>query len=207
MEKLLAFLKLTALGGLLVLLPLLLFILMMKEMVGLVVGLVVGLATPIAGLFPAGIFKDSTLSVPLALALLAGTSLLIGLAMKSNTARKFGQWMEDRTIKKLAIYQFVKTLVSGLVGTEDNTKFKPALFDTQTGSQEIIYLIEDLGNGEVTALFPIAPTGFAGPVKIIPKDRIIPLDASLGEVNLVFNHMGLGLGRLLKKDGRQKNET
>ena len=100
------------------------------------------------------------------------------------------------------IYQFIKNLVSDLVGAGKNANFKPALFDTQNGQQEIIYLIEDLGNGEFTALFPMAPTGFAGPVKIITKDRIIPLEASLGEVNLVMNHMGLGAGRLLKKDSQ-----
>lgn len=31
-----------------------------------------------------------------------------------------------------------------------------------------------------------------GLVKIIQKDRIIPIPAGLGQVNLVLNHMGLG---------------
>ena len=108
--------------------------------------------------------------------------------------------------KNLPIYQFVKTLVSGLLGAGENVNFKPALFDTQTGIKEIIYLIEDLGNGEFTALFPLAPTGFAGPVRIITQDRIIPMEASLGEVNLVLNHMGLGAGRLLKTDNQSNNK-
>ncbi len=202
MKNLLSFLKLTAQGGLLVLLPFLLFILMMKEMVGLVVGL----ASPITGLFPAGTFDDPQHPVILAVALLVGTSLLIGLAMKSNAAINLGKRIEEKTIKNHPIYQFVKTLVSGLMGAEKNAKFNPALFDTQNGQREIIYLIEDLGNDEFAALFPTAPTGFAGPVKIITTDRIIPMDASLGDVNLVLNHMGLGAGRLLKKDSQSNNE-
>jgi len=63
-------------------------------------------------------------------------------------------------------------------------------------------LVEDLGNGKFTALFPIAPAGFSGPIRIITKDRIIPLKASLGEVSLVINHMGLGAGRLLENNSR-----
>jgi hypothetical protein len=54
MKNLLIFLKLTAQGGLLVLMPFLLFILLLKEMVELVVGL----ATPIADLFRVDTFED-----------------------------------------------------------------------------------------------------------------------------------------------------
>ncbi len=38
-----------------------------------------------------------------------------------------------------------------------------------------------------------------GLVKIIQKDRIIPIQAGLGQVNLLLNHMGLGTGSLLEK--------
>jgi uncharacterized membrane protein len=201
MKNLLTFFKLTAQGGLLVLLPVLLFILLIKEMVSLVVGL----ATPIAGFFLGGA-ENPQYPLALAVVVLVSTSFVIGIAMKSSAAKKLGGWAEEKTIKNLSIYQFVKTLVSGLLGAGENVNFKPALFDTQTGIKEIIYLIEDLGNGEFVALFPVAPTGFAGPVRIIHKDRIIPLEASLGEVNLVLNHMGMGASQLLKTNRHRNND-
>jgi uncharacterized membrane protein len=194
MKNLLTFFKLAALGGLLVLLPILLFILLLTE----IVQMVVGLATPITGLFPAGTFDDPKYPVALAVFLLFGASLLIGMVMKSNAATRLGNWIQEKTLEKLPIYRFVKTLVSGLVGAEKKGSFKPALFDAGNGQREIVYLVEDLGGGGFTALFPHAPTGFAGQVKIVAKDRIAPLDASLGDVSLVMNHMGLGAGRLLK---------
>ena len=196
MKNLLTFLKPTALGGLLVLLPVLLFILLLME----IVQLVVGLAMPIASLFPAGTFDDPKHPVVLAVILLAGTSLLIGIAMQSSAAQRLGNWIQEKTLNKLPIYRFVKTLVSGLVGAEKTGSFKPALFDAGNGQREIVYLVEDLGDGGFTALFPHAPTGFAGPVKIVAKERIKFLKASLGDVNLVMNHMGLGAGRLLKTE-------
>ena len=194
MKNLLLFFKLTALGGLLVLLPILLFILLFME----IVQLVVGLATPIAGLFPAGTFDDPKHPLALAVILLLGASLLIGVVMKSNAATRLGNWIQAKTLDKLPIYRFVKALVSGLVGAEKAASFKPALFDAGNGQREIVYLVEDLGDGEFTTLFPHAPSGFAGQVKIVAKDRIAALDASLGDVSLVMNHMGLGAGRLLK---------
>ena len=200
MKNLLSFLKLAAQGGLLVLLPILLFILLLTE----IVQMVVGLATPIADLFPAGTFDDPKYPVALAVILLFGASLLIGIVMKSNAATRLGNWIQEKTLDKLPIYRFVKTLVAGLVGAEKTGSFKPALFDAGNGQREIVYLVEDLGDGDFTALFPHAPTGFAGQVKIVAKDRITPLDASLGDVSLVFNHMGLGAGRLLKPVGWQE---
>jgi hypothetical protein len=62
MKKFTAFTGLCALEGLLVLLPILLFILLLME----IVSLVVGLATPIADLFPAGTFDDPEHPVALA---------------------------------------------------------------------------------------------------------------------------------------------
>ncbi|MBC2711784.1 MAG: hypothetical protein HGJ94_12595 [Desulfosarcina sp.] len=119
--------------------------------------------------------------------------------MKSKAAKGLGNWIEEKTIAKLPIYRFVKDLVSGLVGAEKAASFKPALFDAGNGQREIVYVVEDLGNEGLTVLFPHAPTGFAGPVKIVPKARIAPLDASLGDMSLVLSHMGLGAGRLLKR--------
>lgn len=196
MKNLLSFFKLAAQGGLLVLLPILLFVLLLME----IIELVVGLATPIAGLFPAGTFDDMQHPVLLAVILLTGASLLIGIAMKSSAAKQFGNWVEEKTVAKLPLFRFVKSLVAGLIGAEKSASFKPALLDAGNHQQEIIYVVEDLGNGDVIALFPRAPTGFAGPVKIVPKDRVTPLDASLGDVSLVLNHMGLGAGKLLNTE-------
>jgi uncharacterized membrane protein len=193
MKNFLSFMKLAAQGGLLVLLPILLFILLLTE----IVQMVVGLATPIADLFPA-IFDDPKYPVALAVILLFGASLVIGIVMKSNAATRLGNWIQEKTLDKLPIYRFVKTLVAGLVGAEKTGSFKPALFDAGNGQREIVYVVEDIGDGDFTTLFPHAPTGFAGQVKIVAKDRITPLDASLGDVSLVMNHMGLGAGRLLK---------
>jgi hypothetical protein len=43
-------------------------------------------------------------------------------------------------------------------------------------------------------------TECSGPVGVITQDPIISLEASLGDVSLVLSHMGLGTGKLLKKE-------
>jgi len=103
MKNFLLFMKLAAQGGLLVLLPILLFILLLTE----IVQMVVGLATPIADLFPA-IFDDPKYPVALAVILLFGASLVIGIVMKSNGATRLGNWIQEKTLDKLPIYRSSK---------------------------------------------------------------------------------------------------
>ena len=92
---------------------------------------------------------------------------------------------------------------ASLIGAEEAASFQPALLDVGYGQREIVYVVEDLGNSDLIVLCPHAPSGFAGPLKISHADHITPLEASLGEVSLVFNHMGLGAGRLLKTKGSE----
>ncbi len=189
-----AFLTTIFKGGFLILLPLLLFFMLLTE----IIQMVVGLATPLADLFPAGLFDDPQYPVALAIILLLAVSFVIGLAMKSQAAGRLGKWVEQKTVGKLPIYRFVKNLVEGLLGAEDKASFKPGLIESGEGQREFCYIVEDHGDGELTILIPWAPAGFAGAVKIVPKSTVQALDATLGDASLVMNHLGLGACKLIK---------
>lgn len=189
-----AFLTTIFKGGFLILLPLLLFFMLLTE----IIDMIIGLATPLADLFPAGLFDDPQYPVALALILLLAASFVIGLAMKSNTAIRMGNWVEEKTVGKLPIYRFVKNLVEGLLGAEDKASFKPALIECGEGQREFCYIVEDHGDGELTILVPWAPAAFAGSVKIVKKSQVQELDEGLGDASLVLNHLGLGACKLIK---------
>ena len=78
--------------------------------------------------------------------------------------------------------------------------FRPAVLHSPDGGREIVYVIEDHGDGQVTLLIPWAPASFAGTVKIMGSDRIEMLDASLGETSRVLSQWGVGVRDLLGKD-------
>ena len=199
MKGILTLIKVMLQGGLLVLLPILLFVLILIE----IVELLVLLAKPIADLLPHGTFDDAKFVGLIAVVLLVGVSLLIGIFMQSKLARRWGNWFEEKTFGRLPVYKFVKSLIRGLIGAEkDDEKFKPALLLSQDGQKDICYIVEDHEDGDLTVLIPWAPTAFAGSVKIVKKDSIQPLDADLSEVSLVLNHLGLGGGKILGKKKR-----
>ena len=196
MKKLLEFFKTSLLGGLFVLLPLVLFYLLLAEMLELIVAM----ATPIADLFPKGTFDKVKAPVVIAIMLIAGASFVFGLALRSENLRRFGLWIERTLIGRLPLYGAVKSLSRGLAGAKEDNVFQPAVLTSANSEKEIVYVIEDHGNGQVTVLVPWAPAAFAGSVKIISGDRIEMLGASLGDTSRVLSHWGVGARDLLGKD-------
>ena len=196
MKNVLEFLKTLVVGGLFVLLPLLVLYMLLAELLQLVVEL----ATPIADLFPQGTFDKINAPVLLALILIVGVSFVLGLALRSMTLRRLGLWIERSMIGRLPMYNAVKSLSRGLVGAKEEGVFRPAVLNSPDGSREIVYMIEDHGDGQVTILIPWAPASFAGPVKIMDNDRIEMLDASLGDTSRALSQWGVGVRDLLGKD-------
>jgi len=195
MNKIVEFLKTSLSGGILVLLPLVMLYLLLDQ----IIEILIVLATPIADLFPSGFFDNLPLPGVIALVLLVGASFLFGLALRSDTLRRFGHWLERALLGKLPLYKAVKSLSRGLIGAKEDGVFKPALMHSGDGEREIVYLIEEDGKGQVTVLVPWAPASFAGSLKIMSRDRIELLDSNLGDTSRVLSHWGVGTFALLEK--------
>lgn len=195
MKQLLEFLKTTALGGLFVLLPILLFYLLTAE----ALELIVALAGPIADLFPEGTFDKIKHPVAMGLILIVGVSFMIGLALRSENGRRLGRWIERTVLGRLPSYDALKNLTTGFAAVRKEGAFKTGVLTHPGGEREIVYIIEDHGNGQLTVLLPWAPTAFSGSVKVVGRDRIEVLDANLGDVLRVLSQWGVGVRDLLDK--------
>ena len=194
MKKLAELLKTTVLGGLFVILPVLLLYLFLAE----AVDLIIMVATPIADLFPAGTFDDLEFPGVIALLLILGVSFLFGLLVRSRAGRSSKLWTERVLLGRLPGYKAIKHLTTGFLEAEEKG-VRTAVLTNSEDEREIVYLIEDHGDGEVTVLQPWAPAAFAGSVKIVSRERIKILDRSLGDVSMVMSHWGVGIPDLLDK--------
>lgn len=195
MKGTMEFLKTTALGGLLVVLPLMVFYLLVSELLDLVVAL----AMPLVALFPDNYFARLNAPLFVALLLILGASFLFGLALRSQTLTRFGHWIDHTLLEKLPMYGPVKRLSRGLAGAKEERAFGVALLRHQEGFGELVYVIEENRRGMTTVLVPMAPTGFNGPLKLVPSDSLVPLDASLGDASQVMAHWGVGLQDIAEK--------
>ena len=189
MRGLIGFLKTTASGGLFVLLPVLLLYLLLAE----ALELVVALATPITELFPKGTFDEVRFPVIIALVLIVGASFLIGLALRSTTARRLGLSIERTVLARLPMYDVFKRLTRGFSAEGQSDSFKPAMLISQTGDRELAYVVEDHDEGNVSILLPLAPTAFASPLKIVKREQVEILDVNLGEFTKIVSQWGVGV--------------
>jgi uncharacterized membrane protein len=195
MKNVVGFLKTTILGGLFVLLPLFLLYFMLAE----IVGLVIALASPIIELLPPKAFDQQHERVLFAMFIIIIASFLIGLFSRSAFGRRLGHWLEDSTLSHIPTYDVFKKLTQGFADLSDNT-FKPALFESLNGVQDLVYLVEDNGKDRVTILMPSAPTAFTGPVKIVDRNRVIPLDVNLANYTAILGRWGVGSSKLKAKE-------
>ena len=195
MKNLLIFLKTTILGGLFVLLPVILIYLALSETLE-VLELI---AAPIADLFFPGHFDDAEFTIPIALALLIGLSFILGLIMLSNTGRRVNDWIERIILGRIPGYNAIKNLITGFASSQQESSFKPALLKSSDGGKEFVYIVEDHGDGNCTIMQPWTPTPFAGSIKIVAKDRVEPLNISMGKLTEVLSQWGVGSKDILSE--------
>jgi len=193
MKKIIEFLKTTILGGLFVLLPIILLFLALNE----VMGVLVAMATPFADLFFPGRFDETKFPVLVAILLLIGFSFILGLVMLSDTSRRFGNWIERIILGRLPAYNAIKSLTAGFANSQEESSFKPALLKAASGEKDLVYIVEDHGDGNLTVMLPWAPTPFAGIIKIVPKERVEPLSVSLTKMTEALSQWGIGTKNLI----------
>ena len=160
--------------------------------------MIVGVATPIADLIlPESVIDAINAPFVLAALLLLGASLFLGLAAKTQLARRAGRALERNTLERLPVYAALKGIAQGFLGSKSRARFEPVLVTYGDGSAVIGYWVEDLDDDRVVVLEPWAPTPFAGSVKIVPRNRVRRLDAGLGAMTGVLSRWGVGTRSIL----------
>jgi uncharacterized membrane protein len=187
------FLKSAVVNGLVILIPLILVFLAIKE----IIGLMINVATPIADMFPAGTFDNVRETEILAALLILGTAFILGLLSKIRAGRAIGRGIERYSLNKVPMYRMLKSLVGAFLNLENEDSFKPAFIKNSSGDMEPCYVIEDRGRPRVVVLVPWAPTAFAGSVRLVTRESIQYLPVTLDEFSLSLTHLGIGLSELL----------
>ncbi len=190
------FLKSALVNGLAMLLPVVLVFLAIKE----IFELLVNIATPIADLFPLGTFDHVKETEIIAVLLIAGLAIFLGILSKLKAGQVLGHSIEKHTLFKIPMYRMLKSLVGAFLNLESEESFKPALLENDSGDMEPAYIIEDRGRPRVVVLIPWAPTAFAGSVKLVNRERVHHLDVTLDEFSLSLTHLGTGMSELLPEE-------
>lgn len=180
--------------GLVILIPLVLLWITIRELAQLLVAF----AEPIADLMPAGTFdwvRNPELVAPVLIMLIA---FLLGAMAAVPAVRKAGASLEQNTVGHLPLYRMIKTFVTAFLELEDASSFRPALIVDDEGGAEPCYIIEDSeGEGNVVVLVPWSPASFAGSVRLVPSQRIRHLNLNFDQFSLSLANFGLGMSSIV----------
>ena len=190
------FVKNALFGGLGVLLPILLLIIVLKEFVELLIGL----ATPIADLLPKEMIESFPEIEVLAVLLIVAAALVLGLLSMIPMVRAAGEVFERRILSKVPVYLPIKGLLQALLGSDQAEKFQPAFIRNEDASLEPCYIVEDVGRHRLFVLVPWTPASFAGSLKLVPRERVHPIHLTFDEFSLAIGHFGVGLADSLPED-------
>ena len=190
-----SFLKTALVRGLVVLIPLVLVYLTLRELFEAMVAL----ATPIADLFPTGWIRKDDPEKLIAVVLIILAALVLGVIWSAGPTRRAVEWLESRSLDHVPLYRIMKSLVGALLDLEEEESFKPASWRHDDGSLEPIFVIGEHGPDMYVVMQPWTPTPFAGSVKVVPRDQVDLVPVTLDEYSLALTHFGLGLSEVLQK--------
>src|SRR5271166_1418408 len=160
------FTKTTLIGGILIILPIYVSILLLAKAIGGLMALV----APIAAGIPASAGIREVLSV-IALAVVC---FITGLIVRTGPGLRAKNAFEGAVISKLPGYTLLRGLTGRLAGQVDEPTFAPALVEIEEALVPAL-IIEELEDGSYTVLVPSVPTPMAGALYILPRERVHPV--------------------------------
>jgi uncharacterized membrane protein len=190
MKALIEFTKTTLIGGLLIVLPVYVSVLLLaKAAAG-----IVGLLAPVTALLPESLQHFRHLAAILIVVL---ACFVLGLITRTRRGRSAQGWFERSVLEKIPGFAVVRGVTRRVSGTASDEMFQPVLVEIEEALTPA-FIVEELDDDRYVVLVPSVPTPAAGSLYILPRERVHWVDVSVTEAVAVITKWGSGTGRLVK---------
>ena len=173
----------TLIGGVFVVVPLYLAVLLLLKGMQTAARLV----RPFAALLPEWLPAEGFFSLLLVLFL----CFVVGVAVRTRTGRAVRERMEVVFFERLPGYGLLRSLTQRIAGDSDESAWKPALAEIEDALVPA-FIIEELDDGRFTVFVPSIPTPLAGAVYILPRERVHALDIPFTQAIKTISRWGSG---------------
>ncbi len=170
-------------GGMLVVLPIYLAVLVLLKGAQSLGALI----RPFTMLLPSWLPAENILSLVLVLA----GCFLIGVAIRTRLGQAIRERMESSLFERIPGYTVFRSLTQQLAGEGRENAWKPALAEIEEALVPA-FIIEELEDGRFTVFVPSVPTPLAGAVYILSRDRVHPLDVPFTQAIQTVSRWGSG---------------
>ena len=188
MRAIAEFTKTTLVGGVLVMLPIYLSILLLLKAISGLMGLVAPISEGLPEALP---FREV-----IAILLLIGAYFICGIAVRTGPGLRAKNAIERSVLEKIPGYALIRGLAGKIIGGSDEQSFTVVLAEIEDALVPA-FLIEDCGDGQCAIFVPSVPTPAAGAIYIIAKERVHPVDVPFTQAVSVISKWGSGSKALL----------
>jgi uncharacterized membrane protein len=189
MKALATFAKTTLIGGVLIVLPVYISLLLLAKAVG---GLL-ALLQPITAGIPASVESRGVAAV----LVLIAACFAAGLIVRTRVGLRAKNAVERTVLEKLPGYDLLRGFAGRLTGSAQEPTFAPALVEIEEVLVPAL-IIEELADGSINIFVPSVPTPMAGALYILPPDRVHAVDVPMTVALKVFSKWGTGAGEFVQ---------
>jgi uncharacterized membrane protein len=187
MKPLVQFLKVTLVGGLLVVLPLWVSLLLLFKAIKGALAMLV----PIAKLLPQTVVHEKVVALLLLLLICFG----VGLLIRTELGKRIGDWLEKHLLGRLPGFSILRGMVRQFAGEKEEQSFQPALVEIEEALVPA-FIIEKHADGQFTVFVSSSPTPMAGAIYILQPERVHPVDVPLRKAMVCVTKWGAGAAEM-----------
>jgi uncharacterized membrane protein len=187
MKPLVQFLKVTLVGGLLVVLPLWVSLLLLFKAIKGALAMLV----PIAKLLPQTVVHEKVVALFLLLLICFG----VGLLIRTELGKRIGDWLEKHLLGRLPGFSILRGMVRQFAGEKEEQSFQPALVEIEEALVPA-FIIEKHADGQFTVFVSSSPTPMAGAIYILQPERVHPVDVPLRKAMVCVTKWGAGAAEM-----------
>ena len=194
MRKILKFVGTAIMGGLLVLLPAYLAVLLLlKGVQGLM-----AIVKPLASHLPIEAAHHNLF----ALGLIVVASFVVGLALMTWPGKPLGRWVEKGVLDRIPGYSIIRSVLRRSVG-DDTSEFRVAFVEIEE-ALVVGYVVEEFTDGRYTVFVPGSPSAFSGAVYVLTPERVHIIDVPFMQAFQSMTKWGTGTRTLIQALEKQR---
>lgn len=188
MKAIAEFTKTTLIGGVLVVIPIYLSILLLLKAVAGVAGLVSPITEGLPTTLP---FRELV-----AVLILIASCFVCGIALRTGPGLRAKNALERSLLEKIPGYALIRGLAGRIVGKQDEQTFTVVLAEIEEALVPA-FLVEDCDEEHCVIFVPSVPTPAAGSIYIIARTRVHTVDVPFTHAVSVISKWGAGSSELL----------
>ena len=186
MSRFMKFIKTTAIGGLLVIVPIAIILFIMAQIFYALFSMANSLVAEL-GLQ----VNDALIMIGIALATLVGICFVTGLIVQTRLGVALKTWLNSNVARRIPMYNAISSLTKRFAGLEGN-KFAPVEVDLHGSTARVIgFLIEILPDDRCAVFIPSAPVATVGNIYVVSQEAITKLDASVTDTLTAISQWGV----------------